>query len=76
MSLHDAVGRIDDAHVVRLLTLWFAVATFLRVASDGGSTAEAVVGFVALLLFWGIPIHLLVTLLLAVDVAIGGSATE
>ncbi|MFC7135679.1 hypothetical protein [Halobaculum litoreum] len=76
MPLHDAIGRFDDAHVVRMLTLWFAVATFLEVASDGGSAVETAVGVVALLLLWAIPIHLLVALLLTVDGATGETTTE
>jgi len=53
---------MDDSSLVRLLTLWFVVLTFIQTGSGGGNAVISAIGIFALLLAYALPAVILARL--------------
>lgn len=49
---------MDRSEIVQFVTLWFVAVVFLQTSSGPSGPLMTLIGFLALILLWGIPLYL------------------
>jgi len=55
---------MDDISITQLVTLWFVVLIFVQTGSGGGSSVNMIIGTVAILLMYILPLTLVILIVL------------
>ena len=59
---------MDDIPVIQLVTLWFVILVYIQIGSGGGGVVNMILGTVAILLVYILPLILIVfTVLKLID---------
>ncbi len=51
---------MDDISITQLVTLWFVVLIFVQTGSGGGSAVNMIIGIVAILLMYILPLTVVI----------------
>ena len=51
---------MDDISITQLVTLWFVVLIFIQTGSGGGSAGNMIIGLVAILLMYILPLTVVI----------------